>query len=105
MMLFVQVGACAAPLWLKTIVVGVSPARWAGLRNGRAVGARSGQLAAAAEEVKRVFLPSSPRGAGPGLLAFSGFGPRVSDFRPSPPACPYWHRGSWPQCWQAPARS
>ena len=31
-----------APLGRRTVVVALSPARWAGLRNGRAVGARLG---------------------------------------------------------------
>src|SRR5258708_12372868 len=50
------------------MVLGVSPARWAGLRNGRAVGARSRHLAAAGDTVKQEFLPSSAREAGIGLL-------------------------------------
>src|SRR5258707_391552 len=45
-MLSVWIGACCAPLGLKTIFVGASPARWPGLGNGRAVGARSRHIAA-----------------------------------------------------------
>src|SRR5258708_3757566 len=66
----VWIGVCRAPLGLKAIVVGVSPARWAGLRNGRAVGARPRQLAAARRMVNREHLPSSTQGAGMGLSGF-----------------------------------
>ncbi len=75
-MLSVRMGAYRATLGRKMIVVGVSPARWAGLRNGRATGARPMHLTAVERMVKPLFLPCSARGADMGI---SGFDQRISE--------------------------
>ena len=58
----VCIGACPAPLGLKTIIVGVSPARLAGLRNGRAVGARDPDALLQQAEISGLWGVHLPKG-------------------------------------------
>ncbi len=69
-MLSVWIGENRAPLGRKTITVGVSPARWAGLRNGCAVAARLGRSTDTGLTGKAGILRASAHEAGVGISSF-----------------------------------